>query len=126
MRKNIIVAWLKNTYLKHKLHNGYKTNKIVLVNDNDRCTGKTTLLVNLSRKHNMPIFVPTRLQSKCLNEKFKEKDMFLSCSNTESLRGKLFPNGVLIDEGVSMEQMNNIEKCNIKVVTGFYYNHRLI
>ncbi len=117
--------WFKNKYMKYKLYNGFKNNKIILTNDKNRGVGKSTLLFELSRKYDMPIFVNTKAQEEYFNRHFKCKKVFLKY-HLNDLRGRRFPNGILIDEGFDTKQIEELNHLGVNVRTGFYYNDKLM
>lgn len=127
---NKIKLFFKRLYIKYKLNKGFKSNKIVLVKNKHRGIGKTTMLVELSKKYNIPIVVSNKMQADMFNKEFMYdhtfwEKIFYSYS-TDDLRKPRFKNGVFVDETISVEQINSLCSVGIQVKTGFYYNDLLL
>jgi hypothetical protein len=123
---------IKRFIFKYKLNKYFGTGKLILTNDNHRGFGKTTMLVDLAVKHNMVIICPNETQARYINNAFKHKianthnTIAFSCSNVDRLKGRRFPNGVLVDEGVDSKTINNIHFNISQVKGGFFYSNRIV
>ncbi|GAA0082941.1 hypothetical protein [Clostridium sp. CTA-6] len=131
---NRLRIFIKRTIIKYKLHKGFKSGKIIVVNKQHRGIGKTILLVKMSKKYKIPIMVGYKSQENILNDRFckfnkpfngYKKQMAIGVGNGDFLRGTRFRNGVFVDETVNMRQIQMLIDNKIKIRTGFYYNDLL-
>ena len=85
--------------------------KLILVDESDRGVGKTTSLINMANQLNLPIIVKNTSQAKviqsiCQDRKIKTPFLYI----VTGLRGLKFPNGVLLDEGLSIQDILETRK----------------
>ncbi|MCC9021813.1 hypothetical protein [Bacillus nakamurai] len=99
--------------------------KLVLVDDDDRGKGKTTLLMRLSQQNSIPVIVGTNTESKMYKHLGEEKDISCGVIPADRLSGGLFPNGVFIDSTVSKDQLKTIKKLGIEIKGGFHHDEVL-
>lgn len=109
---------VRYTLRKEKFKRYIKQEKelIIETDEKDRCSGKSTLMVELSNKYDTYIFVKYRKQVRHLKEKGANK--IIHCCTAESIRGLRSKNIVFIDEGFSEEDLLML-KANFKVY-GFH------
>lgn len=111
MRKFFIRLWFK-----YQLNKG----KLINVDDRHRFVGKTTMLVNHSVKNNIPIIVGNQQNFEYIKHININTEIYRLAKNfTLDMRGKEFPNGVLIEESVAFEMLAWLKKEEINVVGGF-------
>lgn len=93
-------------------------NKLVAVTEAHRGIGKTTKLLELAKQNNIPIIVGTHQQRQILLDREPTVKVFVA--KEDSLRGLNFPNGVLVDESVTLKQYVDLLDMNIKIRGGFF------
>ena len=100
--------------------------RLIVVDESDRGIGKTTSLINMANKLNLPIIVKgfsqaRLMQSICQERKIKAPHFH----SVTDIRGQRFPNGVLLEEGLSIQDILEIRKefivrggyCNLEFLT---------
>lgn len=102
---------------KHKLNKG----KLVAVSyTKHRGIGKTTMLVEKSIKEDIPIVVGTQRNADEIQTINKDAVIIrLAQGFTFELKGRTFPNGVLIDESLDPKMINEIMLNGIAIRGGF-------
>lgn len=118
-----------NVQLSLALKNAMKTNKLVLVDPNVRQVGKTTEIVLLADRLNVPIVTSSRnidyIREHILPKLDIDDDRIelFTTANDMANKTKRNPfNGYVVDEGVQLSDI----KCNvadIKLLTGFFTNY---
>lgn len=100
---------------------------VVLDGINDRGVGKTTSLIQMSSIHDIPIIVKYENSKNNIVElstilKWKPTVFTLQ----EAITGKYFPNGVLIDECVGLEDIKLLISHKIVIRGGYLRDNLLI
>lgn len=93
-------------------------NKLVAVTEEHRGIGKTTKLLELAKEYNIPIIVGTYHYKQILLD--KDPSVRVYVAKEDGLRGFPFPNGVLIDESVTLEQYADLLRRKINIRGGFF------
>ena len=97
-----------------------KRNLIIKTDEKDKQTGKTTALVSLSKKYNIPILVKSFWQANYIKKTHKHNNI-IHAGNLNSLRG-LRRDIVLVEEGFDNNDILFFMK-NFKAVIGFKYEN---
>lgn len=106
---NILISTLDS-----KLQEAMLTKDLVDVTGLRRI-GKTTALVRLAKARKLPIMVASTIMVDLIKEEFGFNDVH--SIKSQSLRGKQFPNGVLIEEGVYRKEA---EDLGYEIVGGYH------
>ena len=99
--------------------------KLVIVNETHRGTGKTSTLIIVAKEEKLPIIVGNNAQKEyVLNRSVELKQEIKEVYTVSDLRGRRFPNGVLIDDTVSVVDAEKIRlEYNIIIRGGFIYSN---
>ncbi|MGX6580125.1 hypothetical protein ACWMNW_01355 [Bacillus velezensis] len=96
--------------------------KLVLVDEDDRGKGKTTLLMKLSQQNSVPVIVGTNTEDKIYKHLGEEKGISCVVIPVNRLLGGRLPNGVYIDSSVTKEQLQTIKELDIEIKGGFHHD----
>jgi hypothetical protein len=114
--KLFFTRWL----FKRRLKKGH----LIYVDNKHRGIGKTTMLVNLSIKNKIPIIVGSQQDWGNLKYMNHNLDLVRLAKNfTFEVKGREFPNGVLVEESVEPEMIEWLKEHNIKIRGGFVANY---
>lgn len=89
------------------------------VNEDWRCTGKTTLLIEASLERDMPIIVKHKNFARYIKD--IDENVRVYTINNFLLDGLDFNNGVLVDEGLEMDDLRKLKRAGIGIKGGFIY-----
>ncbi|CAI6268567.1 MULTISPECIES: hypothetical protein [Bacillus subtilis group] len=99
--------------------------KLVLVYEDDRGKGKTTLLMKFSEQNSIPVIVGTNTEGKIYKHLGEEKGISCVVIPANRLLGEHLPNGVYIDSTVTKEQLKTIKELGIEIKGGFHQDEVL-
>lgn len=112
-------VWIatKKKLLKY-LHSG----KLIPTSESTRNIGKTTALKEIAEEYNIPIITRT-----WHTPEYDAKHIeIFSIRNIDELRGRRFDNGVLIEEGLTLEEIKKLKDMGIQIRTGYFYSELFI
>lgn len=108
---------------KYQLSRG----KLIKVDERHRRVGKTTMMVKMSVKKNIPILVGSQNHIYLIKQYNENAEVYGFAKNfTKNVVGRRFPNGVLIDESVDPDMVKLLQKQYpnaIKIRGGFLHNY---
>ena len=112
-------VWIatKKKLLKY-LHSG----KLIPTSESTRNIGKTAALREIAEEYNIPII--TRAWH--IPEYDTRHTEIFSISNIDELKGRRFDNGVLIEEGLTLEEIKKLKDMGIQIRTGYFYSELFI
>ncbi len=111
---------LINEQLEIQLFDKLYSNQLIRTNSFTRGIGKSYILAKISVHCNIPIIVPSQSGKYSLMKAFPNAQYLL----TNELRGRSLPNGVLLEEGFSMQEIKKIKKL-ATIAGGYYYDNFL-
>jgi hypothetical protein len=99
-------------------------NKLIKVDDRHRGVGKTYMMIEKAIKHDIPILAGSQKHVDLIKRSANVVEVYGLAKNfTIHIRGKQFPNGVLIDESVDPEMIEFVKANNIHIRGGFIRNY---
>lgn len=116
---------VRSKFLNNVSYDKAKSGKLVIVNETNRGVGKTSTLIIFAKNENLPIIVGNSAQKEyVLNRSIELKQEIEEVYTVSDLRGRRFPNGVLIDDTVSVVDAEKIRlEYNIIIRGGFIYSN---
>jgi len=121
--KSIDCMNLKQLRLYNELRKNYKKGKLTKISKNDmRNIGKTTMLIKIALKEDIPIAVPYKSWEKYLKDKYKDVKVVVF-NDINSVRGMRF-NGILFEEGFEegdLKEILNYLSPTLNNFTGYTY-----
>jgi hypothetical protein len=112
---------IKRTWFKFLL----SQDKLIKVDERHRGVGKTYMMIEKAIKYDIPILAGTQRHVDLIKRSANVVDVYGFAKNfTIHIKGKTFPNGVLIDESVDPEMLAELRANNIRIRGGFIPNYR--
>lgn len=100
-------------------------NGLIKVDDRHRGIGKTYMMIEKAIKYDIPILAGNQMQVDEIKRNANVVEVYgFSKNYTISIKGRDFPNGVLIDESVNPEMLPMLISKGIVIRGGFIPNYK--
>jgi hypothetical protein len=112
---------LKRLWFKYLLSKG----KLIEVDEKSVGIGKTYMMIELAIKKNIPVIAGSQMAIDNIKRHGNPVEVFgLAPNYTIAVKGKVFPNGVLIDDSVNPEMIQWLKDEEIVIRGGFLYKEK--